>query len=108
MMNNLRSLEYWKLVWHVIRLINNHVGVSEDDNEAIGGQEYEDVPDSLEVGGGHGDDADASFPKVFRSVFRAITAARNRFHPTLSLFYVKVTSFRLSPGLSKHSMSHVT
>ena len=63
MMNNLRSLEYWKLVWHVIRLINNHVGVSEDDNEAIGGQEYEDVPDSLEVGGGHGDDADASFPQ---------------------------------------------
>ena len=44
-------------------LINNHVGVSEDDNEAIGGQEYEDVPDSLEVGGGHGDDADASFPQ---------------------------------------------
>ena len=76
--NNLSLHEYWKLVWPVI----NHVAVGKEDNGAVGGEEDEDVPDSVEVGEadtdpvgteepvidpghqGHGDDADAPLAEV--------------------------------------------
>ena len=78
MTNNLSLLEYWKLVWPVV----DHVTVGEEYNRAVGGEEDEDVPDTVEVGEadtdpvgteepvidpghqGHGDDADAPFSKV--------------------------------------------
>ena len=78
MMSNLGLHEYWKLVWHVI----NHVAVGKEDNGAVGGEEDEDMPDSMEVreanrspvgteepiidpgNQGHGDDADTPFTKV--------------------------------------------
>ena len=65
-------------MWHVV----DDITVSEEDDGAVGGEEDEDVPDSVEVGEadtgpvgteepvidpghqGHGDDADAPFPKV--------------------------------------------
>ena len=76
--NNLSLHEYWKLVWHVI----DHVTVGKEDNGAVGGQEDENMPDSVEVGEadagpvgteepvidpgnqGHGDDADTPFTEV--------------------------------------------
>ena len=77
-MNNLSLHEYWKLVWHVI----NHIAIGEEDNRAIGGEEDEDMPDSVEVreadpgpigteepvvdpgNQSHRDDTDAPFTKV--------------------------------------------
>ena len=78
MMNNLSLLEYWKLVWHVI----NHVTVGKEYNGAVGGEEDEDMPNTVEVREAHsgpigteepvidpgnqrhGDDTDAPFAKV--------------------------------------------
>ena len=78
MLSNLSLHEYWKLFWHVI----NHVAVGKEDNGAVGREEDEDVPDSVEVREAnigpvgteepvidpgnqrHGDDADTPFTKV--------------------------------------------
>ena len=49
MTNNLSLLEYWKLVWPVV----DHVTVGEEYNRAVGGEENEDVPDTVEVREAH-------------------------------------------------------
>ena len=78
MTSNLSLHEYWKLLWPVI----NDVAVSEENNGTVGGEEDEDVPDSVEVREahigpvgteepvidpghqGHGDDGDTPFTEV--------------------------------------------
>ena len=60
MMSNLSLHEYWKLIGPVI----DHVAICEEDNRTVGGEEDEDVPDTMEVGEAHPGPVGAEEPVI--------------------------------------------